>query len=117
MPSKKQPNKLSEICINSVIDSIDTYWLSETSQLKMYLNKNMVPLYLIGPFETLNDEQVNYLLKSIYKKSKLHKHHMIILLHNRLKKLDLSFIKKHILISSSVVKHIGNNLFVRYEFF
>jgi hypothetical protein len=112
MPLIKQPNRLTEICIKTVIDTIDSYWLSETSQLKIHLNKNMVPLYLIGPFEALNDERVEFILKSIYSKSKLHKHHMIILLHNRLKKLDLSFIKKHVLISSSVVKHIGNNLFV-----
>ncbi len=110
MPFRKQPASLAHFCTQTVVKSIDTHWLNENSHLKKCLDGHSVPMYLIGPFEALSDESVDLILRSLY--PKLNKMHLYILLHNRLTKLDLSFIKKQGLISSSVYKHIGNNLFV-----
>jgi hypothetical protein len=117
MPSFYQVNKLKDICIKNIIDNIDKYWVEKT-KIKQLLDstKNQM-IYLVGPFETLNDHYVDFIMKEIYKKTKLTKYHIYLLINTYLKKLDFSFIRKVNLVDSKLCSFIGANAYVGFSLF
>jgi hypothetical protein len=117
MPSFYQVNKLKDICIKNIIDNIDKYWVEKTKIKQLLDNTKNQMIYLVGPFETLNDYYVDFIMKEIYKKTKLTKYHIYLLINTYLKKLDFSFIKKVNLVDSKLCSFIGTNAFVGFSFF
>jgi hypothetical protein len=112
MPSFNTVKSLSDICINSLINSIDSYWLEKTKIKSIFEKINNKVLYLVGPFESLNDVVVNLILKSTYEKSKFSKYHVYLCINTHLKRLDFSFLKKANLIDGRLCSFIGINSFV-----
>ena len=111
MPSFHQVKNLKDICIQNVVNHIDKFWV-ENTKIKSLIDINNKVLYMIGPFERLNDNLVDFVLKEIYKTSKLTKYHIYLLINTYLKKLDVSFLKKANIIDAKLCSFIGINVFV-----
>ena len=70
--------------------------------------------YVMGPFESLNEDVIGYLLRKLYENYELFRPHLLVLLHNRLLRLDLSFIqkKKNAFFNQHIASFIGNTCYV-----
>jgi hypothetical protein len=117
MPQIKQPNNLRRLCLRNIINNIDSYWLNDqSSMLKKVLTTNFSKksfLYFIGPFEQLDDHAIHFILKKVYEYNVINKAVLLIFLHNYLRYLNLSFIKKKNLLTADVCSFIGNNCMVK----
>ena len=112
MPSFYQVDNLKDVCIKNILSNIDKYWVEKTKIKSLLDNTRNQMIYLIGPFETLNEQYVDFIMKEIYRKSKLTKYHIYLLINTYLKKLDFSYIKKGNLVDSKMCSFIGVNAFV-----
>ena len=113
MPQIKQPKKLADICVDRVYFSLDKYWLREGGQIKKVIDEFEGKKYFLGPFESLNDHVVQQLLERLYGKQLLNKYHLYLFLHNRLKRIDFSFLRKHkSILNPNICSFIGNNCYV-----
>ena len=110
MPQVKQPNRLGKICLNNIINNMNSHWFKR-NDLRLQLIANP-PKYILGPFECLNDENVDYILKRLHDDRLLVRFHLYFLLHNVLKRLDLSVIKKRTFINPDIANHIGSTCIV-----
>ena len=113
MPSYIQVAQLKDICIQNLINNIDVYWMRKT-KIESLIESSSKLLYLIGPFESLHDSHINYILKKIYeskekKRAKLTRFHVYLCLNTHLKKLDFSFIKRANIIDAKLCSFIGFN--------
>lgn len=120
MPQTIQPKRLKDVCIDTIINTVDTYWFPEKSDQLASLDvffTNKRCRYLISPFHHLDDSTVDTILKSLYKSSRLNRYHLLVFLQSRLRRLDLSFVKKKNLINQSIAYYFGRNCFVNiYKF-
>ena len=100
---------------------MNTIWLQEDAPMNKFLRdfpisrtSHSTISLVIGPFEVLNDETINLIIKRLYQNYELNRNNLLLLLHNRLLRLDLSFIrkKKTVLINSSMATFIGNSCYV-----
>ncbi len=112
MPPLKHPSSLRATCVENIIQHMDRYWLHDYGHLKKALDDTRKFLYLIGPFEALSDQNVDYILRNMYQRNMLNKYSLLLCVHNFLKILDLSFIKKKFILTDEVCYFIGNNCFV-----
>ena len=110
MPQVKQPKRLGKLCLNNIIANMNSHWFIR-NDLRLQLIANP-PKYILGPFECLNDEHVDYILKRLHDDRQLVRFHLYLLLHNVLKRLDLSVIKKRTFINPDISNHIGNTCIV-----
>lgn len=111
MPSKQAVKKLTQLCIDNLIDYIDSYWLKKLDLMRI-VDKCRHLMYLIGPFEILNHDIVDYMLKTLNKNGTLSKYHFYLCLSTYLKKLDFSYLKRNLLADEALCKFIGLNCFV-----
>ena len=126
MAPRLMPKKLNEICIDNIVLCMNSIWLKEGSHMNKFLSHfpqsrtsgSSIAL-VMGPFESLNDETINLLIKRLYQNHELNRINLLYLLHNRLRRLDLSYIrkKKSTLINSSMATFIGNTCYVNLHFF
>lgn len=112
MPQLKQPNDLKSLCLKNIYTFVDFYWLCPNQEIKQLIDGRKLPLYFIGPFESLSYENVDDILKKLYTNGRLKKIHLFFFLHNHLRKIDLRFIKKSSYITGNVCQYLGNNCFV-----
>ena len=122
MAPVKKPRKLSDICVDGIYNSINKVWMNDGGgMLKRFLDEFPMSKtsysaisYVLGPFESLNDHVVTYILKKLYKNNELNRIHLLVLLHNRLLRLDLSFItrKKNSFVNPNIATFIGNTCIV-----
>lgn len=115
MPCVKQPNSLKFLCAETICRSMDSYWLKENCQLRKTYEQDFAAnnvLYVIGPFECLDDETIEYILKSLYQRNMLNKLQLYLCLHNRLRRVDFSYVKKKNLVNLPLMNYIGLNCFV-----
>ena len=133
MPELLKPDKLAQLCLKNIATNIDTYWLNESNPSTTVLDAIITPpttppsgsskvrapatkpMYILGPFEALNDEAVHSILQMIYlnMKKSLSTKQLLILFHNRLRLIDLRFITNlKFTLNSTVCAHIGANCFV-----
>jgi hypothetical protein len=118
MPPLKRPSDLKTACVDNLIQNMDKYWLNDFSYLKSTLDDAKKKfLYFIGPFVALSDQNVDYMLRSMYQRNMLNKFSLLLCAHNYLKCLDLSFVKKKFILTDEVCHFIGNNCFVSEFFF
>ena len=115
MPPHLNPKNLTQICLNNIATNMETYWYNEYA--KQILDTNKIPLYIIGPFEILNDENVEYVLKKLTEIKLLNRNFMYLLMHNRLKCINLGFLRNRCFVNASLTKFIGNNCYVSLSFF
>jgi hypothetical protein len=111
MPRLNQASRLDIICLDSIVTNIDSYWVKKTD-LKLILQVCPNMRYLKGPFEALSDDNVDYILKALTSKNLLAVHHLYLCLTMKLKKLNLSFVKKSLMNDSELITFIGNNCYV-----
>lgn len=112
MPQIKQPIDLKTLCLNNIKTFIDFYWIAPNQDIKVLISGRTLPRYFIGPFESLSSQNVHYILKELYLKGHLRKIHLFFLLHNLIRKIDLTFIKKNMFITANLCQYLGNNCFV-----
>ena len=114
MPRLHEPLDLKMICLQNIIKFMESYWLLTNKELIKQIEGPKYPLYYIGPFESLNDQCIEIILKKLYQENLLNKNHLFLCLHNRLRRIDLSFVKKNAFINSSICQLLGNNCFVSF---
>lgn len=112
MPKLKQPGSLKSVCLNNIYQNIETYWIPKDNDLKHLMESSKFPSYFLGPFEDLSDNDVHSLLKMIYQTTKMNNVHLIYFLHNHLRSIDFSYIRKSSLLNSNVCRYMGKNCFV-----
>ena len=93
MPRTKQPAKLSSLCIDALVASVDTYWLRETSELRQCFDRKLLPLHLLDQFQVLSNENVACILQRLSEQRRLVKYHLFLFVHSRLTSLDLSLVR------------------------
>ena len=113
MPQQKLLPNLKDICLENICINLPTYWAINAAQIQQILEGPKFPLYYISPFEALTDESIDTLVKKLYENNSLNKHLLVLLLHNRIRRLDFSFMKKKGFLNTSICYSIGNNCYVR----
>ena len=121
MAPRLMPKRLNEICIDKIVFYMNAIWLKEGAHMNKFLSdfpqsrtSHSSITLVMGPFESLNDQTINLLIRRLYQNHELNRSNLLLLLHNRLRRLDLSFIKKRksTLINSSMAAFIGKTCLV-----
>ena len=115
MPRHRQPKRLKDVCIGSVVRHVDTYWLPEGSEARDRLDAflaNAHHRYLISPFYHLDDATVEAVLRALYRLNRLSRYHLLLFVQSPVRALDLSFVKKKNLVSQPFAYYVGRNCFV-----
>ena len=112
MPKLKQPGGLKSLCLTCIFNKADTFWIPQDKEHRSLIDNPNLPIYFNTPFEDLNDENVDCLLRMFYKNCKLNNLHFFYFLHAHLRSIDLSFLRKSSLVNANVCKMLGKNCFV-----
>lgn len=119
MPRPNKPKSLKDICIENIITNVDTYWLPENCDARQTLDTfytNTHQRYLISPFDHLDDKTVDVILRTLSKRNRLNRYHLLVFIQWRLRVLDLSFVKKT-LFGIKLAYFVGRNCFVNNLFY
>jgi hypothetical protein len=114
MPKRIQPTNLKIICLKNIASNMDKHWIRKYGTLQSIIEVNeksqshKIPMYFLGPFDALNDSQVEFILKELNDSKCLNKLHLYLLIHDRLRRIDLSYIRKPALVNANLCKFIGN---------
>lgn len=118
MPSVKQPQSLKVLCKSNLINNIELHWqkFKTDAQIEKSLDDPSTnfwkKMYLIGPFEQLNDETITLILKKLYQSSNFNRNYFCLCLHGRLRSVDCSFIKKKSFFNSLMCNYMGKHCIV-----
>lgn len=100
MPQKREPGSLKNLCEMNLVRNVERHWLKlkEGAQINKSVDdpeSNFGKfVYIISPFESLDSQSIEFILKKLYKMNLFNKNYFCLCLHNRLRYADLSFIKK-----------------------
>lgn len=119
MPPIKQPQDLSVLCVANLVKNIEQHWIKfkNDAQIDGSLDDPSSnfgkKMYLIGPFEQLNDYTVDLILKKLYQSNNFNRNYFCLCVHGRLRLADFSFIKKKSFFNPLICNYLGKNCFVR----
>lgn len=112
MPQLKQVDTLSDACISNVIKHMNTFWVAK-SKIKDLIDSETHMLYLVGPFDILNESIVHRIMKKLEENGELNRYNLFILMHFRLAKIDFTLFKnKSIINIPRLFEFIGTNCHV-----
>jgi len=109
MPQLKQVETLSEACIINVIKHMNAYWVTK-SKIKDLVDNATNMLYLVGPFDILNESIIHRIIKKLEENGELNRYNLFMLMHSRLAKIDFTALKnKSIINIPRLFEFIGTN--------
>ena len=107
MPPPQKVLSLRTFCLRSITKNLCVYWLNGSSLLRKFVEEP-------SKFRA-SDADIEHILKNLYQNSYLSKSIFLLLMHNYLRAIDLSFIKKRSILSDEMCVFIGNNCFVSFK--